>query len=88
MKRSVVSFGNEKRFDNTNKICGSSQSLVVVPMSEPCPLVNISMNMFSLEDNIYTAEDLDNLLPKIYGAYNSTSPYSFYSYPVIKFSVS
>ena len=32
--------------------------------------------------------DLDGLLPKIYGAYNSTSPYSFYSYPIIKFSVS
>jgi hypothetical protein len=27
-------------------------------------------------------------LPDIYGAYNSTSPYSFYSYPVIKFTVS
>ena len=48
VKRSTVSFANEMKFDNTNKICGSSQSLVVVPTSEPCPLVNISMNTFSL----------------------------------------
>lgn len=33
IKRSSVSFGNEKKFDSTNKLCGSSQSLVVVPLS-------------------------------------------------------
>ncbi len=46
------------------------------------------MTPFSLESHIYTAEDLDGLLGTIYGAYNSTSPYSFYSYPVIKLAVS
>ena len=35
-----------------------------------------------------TMSDASNLLPPIYGAYNSTSPYSFYSYPIIKFAVS
>jgi hypothetical protein len=35
-----------------------------------------------------TISDLNSLLPPIYGAYNSTSPYSFYSYPISKFSVS
>ena len=46
------------------------------------------MSTFSLESHIYTAVDLDGLLPKIYAAYNSTSPYSIYSYPIIKFAVS
>lgn len=34
------------------------------------------------------ANDPDKILPTIYAAFNSTSPYSFYSYPIVKFSVS
>lgn len=46
------------------------------------------MASFNLEDQIYIADDAGGLLGKMYGAYNSTSPYSFYSYPVVKFAVS
>ena len=31
IKRSPVSFFNEERYSGSNKLCGSSQSLVVVP---------------------------------------------------------
>ena len=48
IQRSTVSFANEKKYDGTNKICGSSQSLIIVPSTEPCPFVNISFSSFSL----------------------------------------
>jgi hypothetical protein len=84
LRRSPVSFHNEQRYDGTNKICGSSQSLVVVPVGEPCPLVNVSFTPFQLEDHFLTVPDPDQVLPTLYASFNSTSPYSFYAYPVAK----
>lgn len=88
VKRSTVSFYNEQKYDGTNQICGSSQSLVIVPMGQPCPLVNISFTAFTLEDHMVTLSNTNMSLPNMYASYNSTSPYSFYTYPVSKFAVS
>ena len=88
LKRSSVSFSNEQKYDGTNKICGSSQSLVIVPLSEPCPFVNISFSAFSLEDNYVTVTDSATYLKTMYASFNSTSPYSFYSYPIANFAAS
>ena len=88
LKRSSVSFANEQRYNGNNKLCGSSQSLVVVPQSESCPYVNISFTQFALEDHMVVVNDPNTMLEKLYASYNSTSPYSFYAYPVVKFAVS
>ena len=89
IQRSSVSFANEQKYDNsTNELCGGSQSLVVVPSGSACPLVNISFTMFTLEDHYSVAEDNASLLSPLYYSFNSTSPYSFYSYPVAKMAVS
>lgn len=69
-------------------MCGSSSSLVIVPISEPCPYVNISFSSFSLENNSLVISDTESLLPTMKAAYNSTSPYSFYTYPIVKFQIS
>lgn len=59
-----------------------------MPSTDTCPYVNISFTSFALEDHYTTVTDTDNILSPIYVSYNSTSPYSFYSYPFIKFAVS
>lgn len=48
LKRSTVSFANEQRYNGANKICGSSQSLVIVGANDPCPFVNVSFTAFAL----------------------------------------
>jgi hypothetical protein len=53
-----------------------------------CPFVNISFTPFALEDNYRAVNDPTAVLNPLYVAYNSTSPYSFYSYPFIRFAVS
>ena len=88
IKRSTVSFLTEQRYSGSNKKCGSSQSLVIMPTLEPCPYVNISFSNFTLEDHVSTATNSLSILPTMYLSFNSTSPYSFYSYPAIKFAVS
>lgn len=59
-----------------------------MPTSEPCPFVNMSFTSFALEDHQVTVNDPNHMLNPLYVSYNSTSPYSFYSYPFIKFTVS
>lgn len=86
--RSPVSFFTEGKYDGTNKLCGSSQSVIVLPTSEPCPFVNISYANFTLEDHVSVVTDTPSVLSPLYVSYNSTSPYSFYSYPISKFTVS
>jgi hypothetical protein len=88
LKRSSVSFANEQKYDGSNQICGSSQSLVIVPAGEPCPYVNISFSAFALEDHQNVATGSTQFLKTLFASYNSTSPYSFYSYPITKFAVS
>ena len=88
LQRSSVSFATESKYDGTNTICGSSQALVIMPNGSPCPYVNISFSPFSLEDHYSVVPDSNNILNPLYASYNSTSPYSFYSYPFIKFTVS
>ena len=88
VQRSPVSLYNEERYNGaSNKLCGSSQSLVVMPTAASCPFVNISFSLFPLEDHYSTVNDTDGVLNSLYVAFNSTSPYSFYSYPIIKFAV-
>lgn len=88
IKRSSVSFATEAKYDGSNIICGSSQSLVIMPTGENCPLVNISFTAFSLEDNYFTVLNSAPLMKTLYAAFNSTSPYSFYTYPIGKLVVS
>ena len=90
LRRSSVSFANENSYDSTgsNKICGSSSSLVIIPTSEPCPYVNVSYSNFELENNTLVINDPESLLPALNALFNSTSPFSFYTYPIIKFKVS
>lgn len=59
-----------------------------MPSGSTCPYVNISFTSFPLEDHQSTVNDPLSMLSPLYVSYNSTSPYSFYSYPFIKFSVS
>jgi hypothetical protein len=59
-----------------------------MPTTDPCPYVNISFSPFPLEDHYLTVSDTNTMINPIYVSYNSTSPYSFYSYPFIKFAVS
>lgn len=59
-----------------------------MPGSEPCPFVNISFTPFTLEDHSAVVNDPSSMLNTLYVSYNSTSPYSFYSYPFVKFKVS
>ena len=60
---------------------------MVVPTAETCPFVNISFTLFALEDHYTTVTDSGSILNTMYMSFNSTSPYSFYSYPFIKFAV-
>lgn len=59
-----------------------------MPNSQPCPFVNATFGIPTLEDHYLQFTDSSNLLSALYGTYNSTSPYSFYSYPISKFAVS
>ena len=59
----------------------------MVPNSESCPFVNISFTLPALEDHYTSVTDSDGVLNTLYMSFNSTSPYSFYSYPFIKFAV-
>ena len=61
--------------------------MVVVPTAESCPYVNMSFTLFALEDHYSTLTDNESVLNTLYASFNSTSPYSFYSYPMIKFAV-
>lgn len=88
VQRSSVSFLTEQKYNGQNKICGSSSSLIIVPNNEACPIVNISFTAFALENHTFTATDTENKLNTLHLVYNSTSPYSFYAYPVSKFAVS
>ncbi len=88
IKRSSVSFANEAKYDGTNKICGSSQSLVIMPIGDNCPVVNISFSSFTLEDNYFTVLNSGPLMNTLYATFNATSPYSFYTYPISKLVVS
>lgn len=88
IRRSSVSFATEKKYDESNKLCGSSSSLVVVDKSEPCPLVNLTGMIPTLEDHYRVVLDDDQVLNTFYVTYNATSPYSFYSYPLSKMVVS
>lgn len=59
-----------------------------MPQNSPCPLVNLTFELPTLEDHYSTVSDTNNLLNSLYATYNATSPYSFYSYPISKFAVS
>ena len=88
MRRSTTSFSSEQKYDGTNQICGSSKSLIIMPSTEPCPFVNVTFSIPELEDHYSLLSDSGNLLSRFYASFNATSPYSFYSYPVSKFTVS
>lgn len=85
LKRSVVSLYNEPSLGSQTKICGKSNSLVVVPVTEHCPFVNVSFTAFALESNMMTISS--SQLRDFYAAFDSTSAYSFYSYPLVDFMV-
>jgi hypothetical protein len=59
--------------------------LVIIPVTEPCPYVNLSYTAFPLENNMITISSSN--LPNLYAAFDSTSAYSFYSYPIVNFKV-
>lgn len=48
IRRSTVSFANEEKYDGSNKICGSSDSLVIVPTGAACPIVNLTVGIPTL----------------------------------------
>ena len=88
LKRSDVSFKNEERYASGMKLCGNSESLVVVPENDPCPLVNITEDVPSLDEHYRLLVDADNILESYYGTFNATSPYTFEAYPISKMAVS
>lgn len=88
IKRSTTSFNTEEKYNGNNKVCGNSRSLTIMPSSEPCPYVNVTFAIPSLEDHYLPISDPAIVLPSLYATFNATSPYSFYSYPVSKFAVS
>ena len=89
VKRSSVSMYTEEKYDeNIHKICGSSQSLVIMPNNEDCPFVNLTIAPPTLESNTVLIENGTILSNPLYGIFNATSPYSFYTYPINDFKVS
>ena len=48
VRRSSVSFATQEQYDGKNKICGSSDSLVIMPSNSPCPIVNLSLTLPNL----------------------------------------
>ena len=59
-----------------------------MPTTEYCPLVNATFSVPTLEDHYLRLSDTGAKLNPFYGTFNATSPYSFYSYPISKFTVS
>lgn len=78
----------EEKYDpSKHQICGSSHGLVIMPKGDRCPYVNVTFGQPTIEDNKQLIEGslFENPL---YGIFNATSPYSFYTYPIENFRVS